>query len=107
MDVVENVLLAEAMITRTLGTITELKVGILRICPAADLAFVVVALLPPLLLYRLAELDGFRTVAGLELICAAGKIRGEENKQVQHSNNRRQCHAPRTHKDPLHHAESI
>ena len=56
MDVVENVLLAEAMITRTLGTITELKVGILRICPAADLAFVVVALLPPLLLYRLAEL---------------------------------------------------
>ena len=45
--------------------------------------------------YRLAELDGFRTVAGLELIRAAGKIRGEENKQVQHSNNRRQCHAPR------------
>ena len=68
MDVIENMLLAEAVVPRTLGAVAELQIRKIRVRPAADLAFVVVAPLAFLLLHRLAELDGLRAVPGLELV---------------------------------------
>ena len=50
MDVIINMILTEAVIPRTLGTVTELKLGIVGVRPAADRAFmrIEVGLLLPL-----------------------------------------------------------
>ena len=61
MRVVEDVVLAEAVVARALGAIAELQVREVRVRAAADLTLVAVALLLgllPLLLHRGLELDG-------------------------------------------------
>ena len=67
MLVVEDVVLAEAMVSGAAGAVPELQVGIVRVGPAAHLALVAVA--PLRLLFLLLadgglELDGL--VAGLD-----------------------------------------
>ena len=67
-DVVVDVVDAEAVVPGAAGAVTEFQTGILRIRPAADRALMMIELLPLLLtdLFRsLAEVDG----------CAAGPAR--------------------------------
>ena len=59
MGMIEDMLLAEAVVPRTFGAVAELEVRKIRVRAAADLALVVVALLP-LLLLQLPQVSLFR-----------------------------------------------
>ena len=98
MLVVENVVLAEAVIPRTAGAIPELEVGIVRIRPSADAALVVIALFPGLfclLLGGVLELNGLVGIAVSGIAPMAGhcigNFRPEEDEEVQQCHHRQQC----------------
>jgi len=94
MDVIENMLLAEAVVPGTLGAVAELQIREIRVRAAADGTFVVVALLPLLLLHRPAELHRLGPPAGPDPVRPLIEIRGEEHKQVQQRHHRHQGHTP-------------
>ncbi|MPM21232.1 hypothetical protein SDC9_67676 [bioreactor metagenome] len=97
MLVIKNVVLAEAVVARAAGAVSELEVGILRVRPAADRALVVIALLPGLFFLLLGgglELDG---AVGIRMGGVApmagnhtGDFRPEEDEKVQHRHHRQQ-----------------
>mgnify|MGYP000400122277 CR=1 FL=1 len=91
-DVVEDVILTEAVVARALAAIAELEIGVVRVGAAADGALVVVALFLLLLLYRLLVLHGLGVVLRLG---AGGQIvylRPDEHGEVQQRHHR-QHHA--------------
>lgn len=104
---IEDMVLAVAVIPGTLGAVAELQARVLRIRPAADLAFVVVALLPFLLFYRLAELHRLAAVTGLKLICLPIEIRREEDEQIQHGDNRHQRQSPQPRRNAQDHGGGV
>ena len=94
MYVVEDVVLAVAVVARALGAVAELHVGIVRVRLAADAALVVVALLLLLLPHRLAELDRLGPAVGLDLIGLPLEHGGKKYEQVQQGHNGHEGHAP-------------
>ena len=95
MDVVEDMLLAEAVIACTLGAVPELHIGILCIRLPADAAFMVVAPLFLLGLYCFPELHRLGTRPGFDYIRLPMEFRREEDKEVQ------QCHQGNQRATPL------
>ena len=82
MNVVEDVLLTETVIPRTLGAVPELHIRVVRISLSADAALMVVSPLFLLSLYCLAELYCLRTIPGPHLVRLAMKVRREKYEKV-------------------------
>ena len=90
MDVIVNVVLTEAVVSRALGAVAELQIRKVRVRPPADAALVPVALLGGLFLLLLDggfELDGLVGVAVPAHLAPAAKSLGhiapEEQQEVQ------------------------
>ena len=96
MNMIEDMLLAVAVIPCTFGAVAELEIGILCVSFAADRAFVIVAALLLLLADRFSELNGFRTMFGFGVVYAAMKFGGEEDNEVQHGDDGSHSHSPHT-----------
>ncbi len=90
MDMIEDMFLAEAVITGTLAAIAELHMGIVGIRFAADAALVVIAFLLLLLLYGTLELHcltGALIAAALGAIVDFGPDEDDEVQQSQNGDN--------------------
>lgn len=105
--VIEDVLLAVAVVTGALGAVTELEIGIVGICLSADGAFVVIAALLLLFMHGLAELDRLRTMSGFFKVNTAAKLRREEYKQICKSNDRHHCKTEIAGKEIRNHRDRI
>ncbi len=86
---------AETVISRTPGTVTELKSRIFRVCASADSTFVMVKLI----LLLLTDLSGFSAEINRRLAAFLRDVARErsrkENKEVQNRNDREQIHGER------------
>ena len=92
MNVIVDMIDAEAMIADTAGAVTEFQIGIVRICPPAYSTLVVIELVPLLLLDLLrffAEIDRLMTRLPGEI---SQQCTGEENREVEHFNDRPEIH---------------
>ena len=97
MDVIINVVLAEAVVSRALGAVAELQIGEVRVRPPAHAALVPVALLGGLFLLLLDsgfELDGLVGAAVAVHLTPApqslGHVAPEEYQEVQKGDDRQQ-----------------
>ena len=107
MHVVEDMLLAVAVVARALGAVAELHVGVVRVCLAADAALVGVALLPLLLPDRFAELDRLGSAVGLDLVGLPLEHGGEEHEQVQQGHDGHEGHPPQPEHGVADHADGV
>ena len=104
---VEDVLLAEAVVARALGAVPELHVRIVRVRLAADTALVVVAPLLLLGVDRLPELHRLGPGPGSDHVRLPVELRGEEHKEVQKGYHRDQRGAPRAFGEGEDHRQAV